>query len=97
MRLSTKTFYNNGNAVALGYDGDHCKVRAILRTGIIPRVTNFGPLLKAAPAKCGEPIIKDGYELYIEHMNEVMGLDMINATLTTAKNVNHVYYQRIAK
>lgn len=97
MNLSKTKFYHNGNALAIGSDSDHSKVREILRTGIIPRVNNFGPLLKAAPAKCGQPIVKDGYELYVEHYEEVMGLDMMNAALTSAKNVNHVYYQRIAK
>lgn len=82
--------YLNGNAIAFGKDSDHVKVRAILATGIVPRVDNFGPLHADRKIKADEIRIVDNYELHIVHVPEAIGFSLGSdgGSLTTAKNVN---------
>jgi hypothetical protein len=88
--------YPNGNNVAFGENGDHVKVRAILATGLVPRVSNFGPLRPDRMAEEAKVITSGDFELHIVHRDEVGGFDFANG-FTTSKDVNDVYYQRISK
>lgn len=95
MKEYSKTnIYKNGNAVAL-YPSDHKIVRGILATGIVERVNNFGPLLKDKQVKANQVITSGDYELHVVNIPEVHSFGL-GQGLTTSRNVNHVYYQRIS-
>lgn len=88
--------YKNGNPIDFGKDGDHVKVRAILATGLVPRVDNFGPLHEDRKIVADQVIVHEGYELHVVHCKEAIGFSF-GQWLTTATNVNDVYYQRLSK
>lgn len=102
---SKKMIYQNGNRVINGENGDHTRVREILRTGIVERVDNFGPLLSKEggamypkdKTKLKRIADNGDFELYVEHHEQSFGFSLGSNTFTEAKNTNCVYYQRISK
>lgn len=92
--------YQNGNRVI---PDDHTQVRAILATGIVERVENFGPLLQKGPgvfhardkSKFKRIADTNGFELYVEHVPQSFGFSLGSNAFTEQKNTNCVYYQRI--
>lgn len=85
--------YKNGNKVIIG---DHTEVRELLRTGIVNRVSNFGPLLHDRQIIATETKTCGNFELHIVYKDEVSGF-AIGTGIVTEKGVNNVYYQRITK
>jgi len=85
--------YKNGQVYQ---PNDHTTVRQILSTGLVKRVSNFGPLLEGKEIKPADKIIvvEPGFELHIIHEDESHEFG-IGVGFVTIKDTNLVYYQRL--